>query len=261
MELAELKKRNTERKATVHFNSKFKHLMDHNGFRPGELHLLVGPKGGGKSSLFRNWIIESVAQGKIVYVRLSEDKRLDYLDEMATFFSDRNFHLMKNLIIDTEKDLTESEFANYFPDLEMKVKNSGADIVFYDNLTSSRISMQGVSKEADNAVKLRFMADKLDLPMVVAAHTEKAFKSNSVASGDNVRGNQTISNVAAYIYGITVFFNHPEKPTIIFTDKARHHGKANKKYYKIDFSVEMATFTKDCSLGVDDMKKIIKELK
>jgi hypothetical protein len=225
------------------------------------MHLLVGTKGSGKSSLFRTWIAEALASGKNVFIRLSEDKTSDYTDELATFFNEEAFHLFKNLTIESEMDLTDSEKQDYFADLEMKVKNAGADVIFFDNFTTSAISRKGIAAEADSAVKLRMLADKLEIPLVVAAHTEKGFKGNSVASGDNVRGNQTIANVAAYIYGITVFFNHPDKPTVIFTDKARHHSDSNKKYYRIEFNKSMNTYIKDWSLSIAEIKDILKYVK
>src|SRR5688500_17169047 len=81
--LEESKKRNIERKKIIHFPSTLNHLRDHNGFRPGELHSLVGVKGGGKSTVFRSWICECLHNEKRVFVRLSEEKSQDYLDEIV----------------------------------------------------------------------------------------------------------------------------------------------------------------------------------
>jgi len=261
MEISELKVRNKIRKGSVRFRSVYKHLNDHNGFRDGELHLLVGSKGSGKSSLFREWIIECVRQGKKVYVRLSEDKKTDYLDEISKFFDDHEGVIFKNLIIDSDLGLTEDEQKTYFDDMEMRIKNCCAEIVFFDNFTTSIMTRQGISEEAKNAIKLRELADKLEIPIVVAAHTEKAFKGRSVASGDDVRGNATIANVAAYIYGITVFFQIASRPTVLFTDKARHHTKANKKYYKLIFNTNTESYVKDTDLSYIEMDEIMEQLK
>ena len=261
MEISELKERNKNRKKQVVFKSLFKHLNDHNGFRCGELHLLVGPKGGGKSTLFRDWILESVRQGKKVYVRLSEDKRLDYMDEIAKFFNDNEGDLFKNLRIESDLDITDDEKQSYLDDLEMKVKNFNADIIFYDNFTTSILTRQGILAEAENALKLRSLADKLEVPVVVAAHTQKSYRGDSVASGDDVRGNATLANVAAYIYGLTVFYKLPSKPSVLFTDKARHHSASNKKYYKLTFNPASESFVKDADLSALDVKQLLKELK
>jgi hypothetical protein len=243
------------------FKSFFKHLNDHNGFRCGELHLLVGPKGGGKSTLFRDWILESVRQGKKVYVRLSEDKRLDYVDEIAKFFNDNEGQIFKNLYVESDLDLTDDEKKDYLGDLEMKVKNRGADIIFYDNFTTSILTRQGILAEAENALKLRSLADKLEVPVVVAAHTQKSYRGDSVASGDDVRGNATLANVAAYIYGLTVFYKLPTRPTVLFIDKARHHSASNKKHYKLVFNPASESYVKDSELSPVDVKEMIKGLK
>lgn len=250
-----------ERKLKVDFPSRFNHLNYHNGFRNGSLHVLVAPKGGGKSTLFRSWIMECLAWDKKVHVRLSEETVEEYQDEIYQFFSEDNKQKLENLRIDSELDKSPRDLGDqYFEDLELELKNHQAEILFFDNFTTSHLSMGSIDLQGRNQIRLRSIAQKLEIPVVVAIHTEKAFKSNMIASGDNVRGNQTIVNTAPFVYGLSVFHGHPSKPTILFIDKARGHGLANKKYFKFDMMPDFSTVKSDKLIMPSDIKEILKEL-
>jgi len=260
--LEESKKRNIERKELIYFPSSMNHLRDHNGFRPGELHVLVGVRGGGKSTLFRTWICECLSQGKRVFVRLSEEKSRDYQDEVVESMGRvMDVDGMDNLKTDSELELKfDQHGAQYFDDLRILVMNFRADILFFDNFTTSELSDGNVMLQGKNAKFLRNIAQKLNIPVVVASHTSKGFKSNVIATGDDSRGNMTLVNTAAYVYSVNVFFSHPQKPTIVLVDKARHHSISNKSLYGLTFEPRLGLYVKDEKCSRAQVAQVLKGL-
>jgi hypothetical protein len=259
--LDESKKRNTQRKDHIHIPSNLNLLRDHNGFRPGELHMLIGLKGGGKSTLFRTWISEALFHGKRVYIRLSEEKSLDYQDEIIEALG-RTMEVdgLDTLKIDSELELSHDQLgAQYFDDLRLQLRNFGAEILFLDNFTTSELSDCPVQVQGMNAKRLRALAIKLNIPIVVASHTVKGFKNSSIATGDDSRGSMTLANTSAYVYSINVLFNHPKKPTIVFVDKARHHTESNKKFYELTFNAKVGLFVGDSTIPRSMVARYLKE--
>lgn len=261
--LEESKQRNEARKNFIYFPSNLYHLRDHNGFRPGELHMLVGLKGGGKSTLFRSWICESLFHDKKVYVRLSEEKAQDYQDEIIENLGRvMDVDGLENLKIDSEIELGADHLGGqYFEELKLRARNFSADIIFLDNFTTSELSDGSVQLQGKNAKALRMLAMKLNLPIIVATHTIKGFKNTSIASGDEARGNMTLANTAAYIYSVNVFFSHPKRPTVVFVDKARHHSDSNKSFYELTYDKGLSLFVNDKKLSRSEVAQILKEAK
>lgn len=261
--LEESKRRNMERKEFIFFPSTLNHLRDHNGFRPGELHMLIGVKGGGKSTLLRSWICEALFNEKRVYIRLSEEKSQDYLDEIIENLGRTlDVNGMSSIKVDSELELDHDQHgAQYFDDLILQLRNFKADILFFDNFTTSELSDSSVLVQGQNAKKLRNIAQKLMIPVIVASHTSKGFKTNTIATGDDSRGNMTLANTAAYIYSVNVFFGHADKPTVLFVDKARHHSSSNKSLYLLTYSDQVGLFIKDKKATRTEVAQILKEAK
>lgn len=254
--------RSEQRRHKVHFNSRFAHLNIHNGFRPGELHTFIAEKGGGKSTLVRAWVLELLAQGKRVYIRLSEEYPQAYRDEIAARFTPDTAHLLKNLVIDSELELPPEEMGSRYVDaLNARIIRADAQIFLLDNFTTSDLSRATPRGQEESTVKLRRLAHDADIPVLIVAHTEKGFtKKRGVATGDNIRGNMTLSNTAAYIYTLTVFFELPGQPAVLFIDKARHHTEANKKLFMLRYDHQHRSYVSDHPAAADEIKKIFKEL-
>ena len=259
--ISEAKERQADRKHVAYFNSRFAHLNIHNGFRPCELHTFIAEKGGGKSTLVRAWVVEMLAQQKKVYIRLSEEYTQSYRDDILSFFTDQHEQLTENLFIDSELELTQKELgANYVTALRARIVRSGAQILILDNFTTSDLSRNSPTTQERLAVDLRRLAYDADIPVIVVAHTEKGFnKSRGIATGDNIRGNMTLSNTAGYIYTLTVFHNVTGKPSVLFIDKARHHSEANKRVFLLTYDPQLSTYTKDVPAMFEDIKAIMKE--
>lgn len=263
IDLESARRRNKERKDFIHFPSTMSHLRDHNGFRPGELHTLVGVKGGGKSTMFKTWINECIFNAKRVYVRLSEEKAQDYQDDIVECLGRvMDVNGLDSIKVDSELELSHDQHGNqYFDDLRIQLRNFRADILFFDNFTTSELSDCPVMLQGKNAKALRNLAQKLRIPVIVATHTVKGFKSNTIATGDDSRGSMTLVNTAAYVYSVNVIFGHSKKPTVLFVDKARHHADSNKSFYQLEYNKKVGIFVEDKKLFKSELAQILKESK
>ena len=67
------------------FYSSLHVFNDHNGLRPGELHLIVAPSGGGKSTFVRTLIFQLLTASK-VFLYLSEEARETYVHGLNEAF-------------------------------------------------------------------------------------------------------------------------------------------------------------------------------
>lgn len=242
-----------------HFRSRFKHLQAHNGFRLGELHTFIAEKGGGKSTLMRAWITDCLLDGKKVFLRLSEEKSQTYRDSIVIGMGPEADKYINNLVIDSENELSKSQMgSNYMEHLTAKIIKTGAELFVLDNFTTSVLSRANPAKQEEYAADLRQIAMDSNIAVLVAAHTEKGFnKKRGIATGDNIRGNMTLSNTAAYIYGLTIFHDLPERPSVLLIDKARYHSQANKKLFLLEYSQD--TYLRDKPMTHELVKLILKD--
>jgi archaellum biogenesis ATPase FlaH len=237
---------------TVYFKSNFKHLQDHNGHRPGELAALIGSKGSGKSTLLRSWILETLLLKKKTFLHLSEEVAPKYLMPIGKAL----IGVLKNkeaaqdhlnyLHTQSEKHFdNQYEQTEMITGLEYRIREFGAELVIIDNFTTSVMSRQGVSKEAEYAQKLTFLAEKLNVPIIVVCHTTKAFKNTGIASGEDIRGNASMANTAGIVYTVNSKLDSTEKPSFILVDKSRYHGKAHKSIYRLQYDATDRVFYQD----------------
>lgn len=109
---------------------------------------------------------------------------------------------------------------------------------------------------------LKELAIGFDIPIILVAHTVKDFDVyNTKMRGDSVRGNATTANVGSYTYCVSTFFRGEKPRTFINVDKARYHGKAQKKYYELQYDNDLELFTEDKPVTEKEFEDAQKEVK
>lgn len=252
----------------IYFPSSFNHLKDHCGFRPGILHVLIGPKGGGKSSLIKSWLLELLSQKRRVFLHLSEESTKQYLMAVVKALDsnvknhDAIEEATQGLVVQSENSFdNQYQQKEMISSLEYDLRSAEAEILFIDNFTTSVMSRQGIGAEAEEITKLRALAEKLNIPVIIIAHTSKDYRNKEIAIGENVRGNMTISNTGAIIYTINSKLDHPEQPTVVLVDKSRYHSKAHKSYYRIQFDKTDGIYYQDTKISLETANNYWKEKK
>lgn len=240
---------------TVAFKSRFHFLDDHKGLRRKELSMILAPKGGSKSTLIRSILIDLAIEKDQTLVILSEEAKNVYLgplniaaEEMGCDMTIGNSPL-ENLHVYHQNDFpkqylrTTEMFKRY---IEEVVITLGIRLIVFDNFTTSFMGRASAGGQQEWIETLKEIAVKWDLVFLVAYHTTKGIeKSKTLFTGEDVRGNMSSSNIAAYIYTVHTYLRANPKRSFVQIDKSRYHPDANKKVYELNFNPKTSLFKSD----------------
>lgn len=200
-------------KERVDFFSQFDFLAGHNGFRKGNIHLFMGVSHGGKSTLVRSLIVDILCNRpkKKILLWLSEETRLEFLQEFSqTGFTE---YSEDQLLIFSEIDNPMGE-GKMLQTIENIVISKNVDIVFFDNLTTSKIYMDlAPAGQSSRIALLKKFATNWNVPLAIIAHTGAGITENysGIISMNDIRGNKTIVNVAQFFYIMQTFIDGTNK--------------------------------------------------
>ena len=239
------------------YPSRYEFLKAHNGIRPKSLTGLMSSTGAGKTTLTKCIIAETAGHGKKVLVWLSEESVIEYQE--LIYFLDKS--CLKNIVFVEEKEIpddfkeTQEDFFEYF---EQMVEESGCDIVFIDNVTSSafynqRFGIMGQNKSAE--FLRRFAKNKHEIFYV--AHTESAITENysKVIVAENIRGSKELPLMTEYLYIIQKFTSNSKQFNCLRTAKYRHHEDAAGWY---SLTYENRAYIGDAKVPFNLINKIFK---
>ncbi len=251
------------------FKSNLRCFSDHKGLRRGEIHTVIGPKGGGKSTFIKTMIIEMLMNKKNVYCFLSEEKTDFYKMPIYRAFRNvtkcdekSNSYLYK-LSLETQYKLDKhmrnaKAFCNQ---LEIYVKELNLDCIVFDNFTTSFLGELDPNGQSAVIARFKEIAIKFDIPFVLVIHTAKGTDINrALIDGENVRGSATTVNMGSYNYIISAFFRVKPVRVFITIDKARYHKESNKAVYELYYDSELEIFTRDQKSNYEQITDIIKTL-
>lgn len=215
------------RKHEVAFSSRYEFLKSHNGIRPNCLHGMIGTTGSGKSTLLK-CIITEAAAGKNVLVWLSEESVSEY-QELIQFLDKsvlQNIGFVEEKKISQEYKADQEKFFLYF---ELMCEESGCDVVFIDNITSSafynmRYGLHGQGRTAEYL--MNFVKDKCAVFYVAHTETGVTDNYNKVVAPENMRGSKELAIVTEYMYIIQKFTTNEKIYNVLRVAKYRHHKEA-----------------------------------
>ena len=251
------------------FKSKLRCFNDHKGLRRGEVHTIVGPKGGGKSTFIRTIICEALQSDKLVYCFLSEESPDIYTYPIFRAFNkftnkpEVTNEFMKKLHFESQLEL-EVELRNpikFLTRLRSLIFDGIYDLVILDNFTTSFFGRLPIQQQGWVVEQLKEIAVEYAIPVVLVNHTAKGVDINKqLIDGDDVRGNATTINIGSYNYLIATYFRLKEPRAFVITDKARYHKAANKRVYELVFDKELEIFTYDRISSYEEILGVIKLL-
>jgi len=250
----------------VDYPSRFNFLSDHNGLRRGEIHCLIAPKGGGKSSLVRGVMLEQLCAGKSVLCYLSEESCDRYMFEMNTIFKhktdEERYAVLSNLTVFSELEMKTKnaleEFKSIFNNF---VEIKKPDLFIFDNLTTSAMC-ENLKDENDCFEFFKQNKSILNIPLLLVMHTKKGARPrDGFLDGEDVRGSAKKVNVGSYNYVLQTFFELENPRSFLSIDKARYHRKANKNVYELTFSQDGNIYKSDKKSSYDEVIETIKMIR
>lgn len=243
-----------KKKTEIIFNSRLGFLKATNGLRPGELHTLLAPAGSGKSTLIKTIVSECILNRVKVYTQLSEEPVDLYKHGIAKTF----YKISKNRTT-ADEFLTFSTYDSlltwhvdllnvndFFEYIQLRITNYSPKVFIFDNYTTSFLSSLTPEKQESVIMRFKKLADQTGVALIIVCHTAKGVaNTGKILSGEDVRGNSSLTNVGSYNYVLQSFFDTSSVRSFLIIDKARYHSAAQKTAWELEFDTESEIFIGD----------------
>ena len=238
------------------FNSDLMFLNDHNGFRKGKLHLLLGSTGSGKSTIIRTVLTDLITKNpkKNILLYLSEETTGDLKDELA--LTDTDFSKNENLFVISEQEINQKVPLQVY--LKDAVDQYKIDLILFDNITTS-IFYGEINYQEQAAVSKWFKtyAQEKNIPIVLIAHTMTGTNMNlrQWISEDQIRGSKYIANLVEFLYILQRVQVDDTSYQLIRTVKHRSQSPAHK-VYELIYSREKRLYLGAIPISAQKIKEI-----
>jgi archaellum biogenesis ATPase FlaH len=232
-----------------------------NGIRPGEVSILLAPKGMGKSTLCKTISWECMASNAKCLHILSEEVcgvyKSNIADTAQKVIGEKAGDKLDLLLFTSMLDWSEKEqtYEGFFYKLNEMLSEHVPDVVIFDNFSTSSFGSMHTNTQFKAINDLRKIASETEMCFVIVMHTVKNTDiSKKILSGEDVRGNSNSTNTGSYNYVLTTYFG--EKPrAFIFVDKARYHGHINQTYWELMFDPVSGLYVKDKKVDRAELKQ------
>jgi len=251
---------------TFHFpKSRFAFLNDHFGLRKKHIHVLAAEPGGGKSTLVRA-IIEDMENVPILFVGTEEDRQQQEIKFLKT--GKREGDLSRIRFVNEREifscqDPRPADVKEYIRLLFVEVASSGAKIVFFDNLTTSKFfKAQRIENQELFMEEFKNFAQILEVCVFFIIHIKRDKFSKGIPSMNEIRGGQTVTMRAENLYVVgkikipsTGTLYDDELKFFVIVEKDRH-GENTGKMYMLDYHTETASVVSDVKVNWNKFKEL-----
>lgn len=249
------------------FKSRLSVFSSTKGLRPGELSVVVGPSGNGKSTLCKTISTETAINGVKCFHLLSEEKAEIYKVGIASVFekmtSGKNTDsFLQNLLFESMLDWDEKEenLDFFFSYLEAVINTHLPEMVIFDNFTTSFIGDLHIAQQGVAINRLRKLASSYDIAIVAVFHTSKGSDLyTKILDGDSVRGHASSTNKGSYNYILSTYFRLKQPRAILFLHKTRYHKETMQTYWELFFDKDLGIYTSSKQVNYEDVRDIMEE--
>lgn len=242
------------------FNTNLQFLISHNGWRPSNVHTILGVAHGGKSTLVRtilNDIVINNPEEKALIV-LSEETNQEFLAEFLhktplTKHQKRRVHILSE--VDSEETIPDGK--QYFSHLKDYMERREISFILFDNITTSKVYMdQKVKEQAIVSKQYKSLAIETDGVVVLVAHT--GANPKELIEMNDIRGSKAIVNLSQFFYILqTIHIGSLWYNTIRIL---KHRGQElGMDIFKLNYDKTMKMFSQDIPINWDDFKKAWKK--
>lgn len=246
-------RRRIKRNDSMQIKSNFNFLKNHNGWREGKLHLLLGPTSGGKSTLLRSVVIDLIESNPKIRIGiwLSEESPEDVEDDLFRITGDMSVY--DRVLIGSELQVEK----HFLEKAQSDFREKDFDIFIFDNITTSQTyEGKSIEKQSECASELKKYAEKKNIPVIVISHT-RADSGDKLLSTDDVRGSKHIANITQFFYALQTFTIGHMMVSYIVIHKAR--GQSPKcRIFRLVFNSEKRVNTRDIEYTHEQFKEHFK---
>lgn len=201
-------------------------VASHKGHRDGCVHLYLGERGKGKSTMTRTLVNDACLHDEEVDLWLSEETVDEFVTELS--HSHGAEMIMPKLKIYSEKTMAIQLDRQGVPfkDHERIISQKFGEVInaskffFFDNITTSLVyDGKHPNIQAEIGRRLSVIAAKNRIPLVLFAHTGDLKKG--LMSSDDIRGSRDVANKAHFLYLVQQFNIGERKFSTLRIEKSR----------------------------------------
>jgi len=238
----------------IEFKTHLNFLRQHDGFRPGQLHLLLGSTSSGKSTLVRSILVDFISSNpdQGVFLYLTEETKHSFRTAMA--YDDHGMDLT-NLEVYSEQDSEASAEKLLF--MLDEAAKSGTRFLIMDNITTCEFyNDRSYDKQSWLVKELKKNLQRNHISCLCIAHTATGAQASSkLIDGDDIRGNRSISNLAEYLYALQKFEKGKQIGQAIRLIKHRNH-QPNENIFLLKFNKITKLFNQDLAISFEMFKEM-----
>ena len=261
-----VKKLRSEQGQTI-ISSNLPCFVAHRGFRPGEVHTLVGPRGGGKSTMAKTIITDCISLNKKVLVLLSEEKAEKYIIPiyqsllLANKTSEEIQQSLSLIKIVSELDV-QNISSKFWKEIEYDIDDFAPDLFIYDNFTTGFMAALAPDRQYTAMCYIRSLAEKKNIPILVYLHTDKKSRPQEKRlTSEDVKGLSTIVNLASYNYVLQQVFLEEKRLSFLIIDKSRYHPEADKTIWELSYHKACGIYVKAEKVSQEDFMSLFQKKK
>jgi len=238
----------------------FRFNQDHGGLHSGMVYLLISSTGSGKTSINRQLIMSCAKEIKILLYSSEEDEGAVRwgLDKASA-----NSEAVKNIRLIEEKKLLhyvdKGNTEMFLKILRNKIIESGVEVLFFDNLTTSAFYGESVADQSSFALSLYPLASELNCAVFLVAHTSTDFTSDNEIDDKSIRGSKMISQKVEYMYGFqrTLLDTMSEQDYFSFVRVIKSRFGSNQgNHYRLMWDPGEGTYLRDYKLSPKAFKEL-----
>lgn len=236
------------------------------GIRPGEVSVIVGPKGNGKSALCKTISFDCMrSKAKCLHI-LSEETSAVYKSGVAEvaqkMMPEKADELLDYLYYDSMLDWHDQylKFSGFMLRFQQLINEFLPDVIIFDNFSTSFFGSIPIGQQANAVSVLRKIASMSGVCVVLVSHTTKGVDIyRQSITGEDIRGNATITNTGSYNYVLSTFFRNSPPRAFLFIDKARYHTHMNQTYWELCFDSDVGIYVKDTKSSYEQLREVMTE--